>query len=252
MENILFAAPTSAVWLLSGIGLIVCNLFSRRLSAARYRAPGRFFQMFLAIVTFVFFFYSTTFAISLLYTLDFAFLTFFELMTLITRFFGLALNSCRFARWASLSTLDRAVTVRMMSITLTESDFLPVNYRTTVEYLMKTWKVVPIATALLLMFGRYAFSMSCKATSPTTQDCAVGLTWQDNSSGSNQEDFVDIYLSVGATAFSKVGTVASDVVAFVDNDAGVGAGFNSATKSRQRTMPGYRPFPASSVRRLRQ
>jgi hypothetical protein len=54
VENILFAAPTPAVWLLSGIGLIACNLFSRRLSAARYRAPGRFFKMFLAMVTFVF------------------------------------------------------------------------------------------------------------------------------------------------------------------------------------------------------
>jgi hypothetical protein len=76
MENILFAAPTPAVWLLSGIGLIVCNLFSRRLSAARYRAPERFFKMFLAMVTFVFFFYSTTFAISLLYVLDSTFLNF--------------------------------------------------------------------------------------------------------------------------------------------------------------------------------
>jgi len=76
MENILFAAPTPEVWLLSGIGLIACNLFSRRLSSAKYRAPGRFFKMFLAMLTFVFFFYSTTFAISLLYVLDSAFLNF--------------------------------------------------------------------------------------------------------------------------------------------------------------------------------
>lgn len=107
---------------------------------------------------------------------------------------------------------------------------------------MKTWKVVPIATALLLMFGRYAFSMSCKATSPTTQDCAVGLTWQDNSSGSNQEDFVDIYLSVGATAFSKVGTVASEVVSFVDNAAGVGTGVQLCYQVQAGNNAGLSPF----------
>ena len=43
-------------------------------------------------------------------------------------------------------------------------------------------------------------------------------------SGNNQEDFVDIYLTVGATAVSKVATVASDVVSFVHNAVGMGAG----------------------------
>ncbi|HEX7231230.1 MAG TPA: hypothetical protein VF452_12615 [Candidatus Binatia bacterium] len=85
-------------------------------------------------------------------------------------------------------------------------------------------RVALIATALVLIFGRHAFSMSCNATSPITQDCAVVLTWQDNSSGNNQEDFVDIYLTVGATAVSKVATVASDVVSFVHNAVGMGAG----------------------------
>lgn len=122
-------------------------------------------------------------------------------------------------------TLDRAVDrsrdehhVRRLGFV---AGRLPHNGR---EYLMKTGKVALSATALLLIFGRYAFSMSCNATSPSTQDCAVGLTWQDNSSGSNQEDCVDIYFSAGPTAFSKVGTVASDVVSFVHNVAGVAAG----------------------------
>jgi hypothetical protein len=103
-------------------------------------------------------------------------------------------------------------------------------------------KVVLIATALVLIFDRYAYSMTCNATSPTTQDCGIGLTWQDNSSGSNQEDFVDIYFSMGGTAFSKVGTVASDVVSFVHNAAGVGAGVQLCYQVQAGNNAGLSPF----------
>ena len=134
------------------------------------------------------------------------------------------------------------MTLRMMSSRFGHSGFcksIPHNSR---EYLMKTWKVALIATALLLIFDRYAFSMTCNATSPTTQDCGIGLTWQDNSSGSNQEDFVDIYFSVGGTAFSKVGTVASDVVSFVHNAAGVGAGVQLCYQVQAGNNAGLSPF----------
>jgi hypothetical protein len=107
---------------------------------------------------------------------------------------------------------------------------------------MKTWKVALIATALVLIFDRYAFSMTCNATSPTTQDCGIGLTWHDNSSGSNQEDFVDIYFSMGGTAFSKVATVASDVVSFVHNAAGVGAGVQLCYQVQAGNNAGLSPF----------
>jgi hypothetical protein len=76
MRTVLFAAPTPAVWLLSGIGLIAFNIFSRRFSAGKYREPGRFRKVFLVIVTFIFFFYSTMFAISLLYAVDSVLLNF--------------------------------------------------------------------------------------------------------------------------------------------------------------------------------
>ncbi len=77
MENILLAAPTPVVWLLSGVGLITLSIFSQRFSPAKYRgAPVRLFKIFMAMITFLFFFYSTTFAISLLYALDSAVLNF--------------------------------------------------------------------------------------------------------------------------------------------------------------------------------
>ena len=76
MGNVLFAAPTPAVWLLLGMVLIGWEIFSRRFSLRRYRALGRVFRIVLATITFLFFFYSTTFAISLLYALDSAFLNF--------------------------------------------------------------------------------------------------------------------------------------------------------------------------------
>jgi len=76
METILLAGPTSAVWLLFGIGLIWLSAASRRFSASRYRAPGRLIKVVLATLTFLFFFYSTTFAMSLLYALDSALLGF--------------------------------------------------------------------------------------------------------------------------------------------------------------------------------
>jgi hypothetical protein len=70
MENV------ASAWLLFGIGLIALNIFSQRFSFARCRTFGRDFKILLAIITFLFFFYSTTFAISLLYALDSAFLNF--------------------------------------------------------------------------------------------------------------------------------------------------------------------------------
>jgi hypothetical protein len=70
MGNILFGVPTPTVWLLSGIGLIGLSIFSRRFSIGNYRTPGRLLKIVLAAVTLLFFFYSTTFAISLLYALD--------------------------------------------------------------------------------------------------------------------------------------------------------------------------------------
>jgi hypothetical protein len=69
MENV------ASVWLLSGIGLIAFNILLRRFSP-RDRGRGRLLKIVLAVVTFLFFFYSTTFAISLLYALDSAFLNF--------------------------------------------------------------------------------------------------------------------------------------------------------------------------------
>jgi len=69
MENV------ASVWLLSGIGLIAFNLLLQRFSP-RDRGRGRLLKIVLAVVTFLFFFYSTTFAISLLYALDSAFLNF--------------------------------------------------------------------------------------------------------------------------------------------------------------------------------
>jgi hypothetical protein len=68
MENI------ASTWLLFGVGLIALNIFAQRFLFSR--APGRVFKTFLAIVTFLFSFYSTTFAIRLLYTFDSAFLNF--------------------------------------------------------------------------------------------------------------------------------------------------------------------------------
>jgi len=70
MENV------ASAWLLFGIALIALNIFSQRFSSARYRTLGRFFKIFLAIVTFLFFLYSTTLAMSLLYALDSTFLNF--------------------------------------------------------------------------------------------------------------------------------------------------------------------------------
>jgi len=70
MGNVLFAALTPAAWLLFGIGLIAFNIFSRRFSADKCRPPGAFRKAFFAMVTFLFFFYSTTLAISLLYGVD--------------------------------------------------------------------------------------------------------------------------------------------------------------------------------------
>ena len=70
MENV------ASNWLLFGIGLIALNTFLQRFSFSRYRTLERIFKILLAIVTFLFFFYSTTFAISLLYALDAAFLNF--------------------------------------------------------------------------------------------------------------------------------------------------------------------------------
>jgi len=72
MENI------ASGWLLFGIGLIALNIIAQRLSLDRYRAPGRVLKTLLAMVTFLFFFYSTTFAMSLLYALDSAFLKFWR------------------------------------------------------------------------------------------------------------------------------------------------------------------------------
>jgi hypothetical protein len=76
METIIFDGPGSAVWLLFGIGLISFAVAWRRFSAGRYREPGRVIKLVLATLTFLFFFYSTTFAISLLYALDSALLSF--------------------------------------------------------------------------------------------------------------------------------------------------------------------------------
>lgn len=70
MENV------ASAWLLFGIGLIALNVLFQHFSFARYRTSGRVFKILLAIVTFLFFFYSTTFAMSLLYALDCAFLNF--------------------------------------------------------------------------------------------------------------------------------------------------------------------------------
>ena len=70
MENV------ASVWLVFGIGLIALNVFSQRFSFSRDGIPERIFKMFLAVVTFLFFFYSITFAMSLLYALDSTFLTF--------------------------------------------------------------------------------------------------------------------------------------------------------------------------------
>jgi hypothetical protein len=67
MENV------ASAWLLFGIALIALDIFSQRFSFARYRTLGRVFKIFMAIVIFLFFFYSTTFALSLLYALDSAF-----------------------------------------------------------------------------------------------------------------------------------------------------------------------------------
>src|SRR5689334_865575 len=58
----------------------------------------------------------------------------------------------------------------------------------------------------------------------------------------NQEDFVDIYFSVGGTVFSKVGTVASDVVSFVHNAAGVGAGVQLCYQVQTGNNAGLSPF----------
>lgn len=70
MENV------ASVWLLFGIGLIASNILFQRLSISRYRTLGRVFKIFMAIVIFLFFFYSATFAMNLLYALDSAFLNF--------------------------------------------------------------------------------------------------------------------------------------------------------------------------------
>jgi len=70
MENV------ASNWLLFGIGLIALNIFLQRFSFSKYRTLERIFKIFLTIVTFLFFFYSTTFAISLLYALDSALLSF--------------------------------------------------------------------------------------------------------------------------------------------------------------------------------
>jgi hypothetical protein len=70
MENV------ASNWLLVGIGLIALNIFLQRFSFSRYRTLERLFKIFLAVITFLFFFYSTTFAISVLYRLDSAFLNF--------------------------------------------------------------------------------------------------------------------------------------------------------------------------------
>jgi len=90
MENV------ASVWFLSGIALIGFALFSRRLSAARYRAPRRLLKIFQLMVTFLFFFYSTTFAISLLYAPDaawFKFLTADAKASIVCReHFGVTLN----------------------------------------------------------------------------------------------------------------------------------------------------------------
>jgi len=76
METILFAGSRQALWLLFGIGLIWFGVKWRRFSAGKYRGPGRLLKLVLATLTFLFFFYSTTFAISLLYALDSALLNF--------------------------------------------------------------------------------------------------------------------------------------------------------------------------------
>jgi hypothetical protein len=70
MENV------ASNWLLFGIGLIALNIFLQRFSFSRYGTLERIFKIFLAVITFLFFFYSTTFAISLLYALDSALLSF--------------------------------------------------------------------------------------------------------------------------------------------------------------------------------
>ena len=70
MENV------ASAWLLFGVGLVALNVFSQRVSFARYRTVGRVFKIFLTIVTFLFFLYSTTLAMSLLYALDSTFLNF--------------------------------------------------------------------------------------------------------------------------------------------------------------------------------
>jgi len=70
MENL------ASVWLLSGIGLIGFAIFSRRLSAGRYRAQIRLFKIALATAIFLLFFYSATIAMNLMYGLDSALLKF--------------------------------------------------------------------------------------------------------------------------------------------------------------------------------
>ena len=70
MENV------ASVWLLFGMGLIASNILFQRLSISRYRTLGRVFKIVMVIVTFLFFFYSATFALNLLYALDSAFLNF--------------------------------------------------------------------------------------------------------------------------------------------------------------------------------
>jgi hypothetical protein len=76
MGTNLFAGRTPAVWLLWGVALMSFGVASRRFSAGIYRTPGRLIKLLLATITFLFFFYSTTFAMSLLYALDSALLGF--------------------------------------------------------------------------------------------------------------------------------------------------------------------------------
>lgn len=102
--------------------------------------------------------------------------------------------------------------------------------------------LVPLVALVSLLVGADAFA-ACKATSATTQDCPVNLTWQDNSSGTGQETFFDVYFRVGTTGtFAKVGSVGPDVVNFAHVATGVGGGVQICYEVQAGNTAGLSPF----------
>lgn len=88
-----------------------------------------------------------------------------------------------------------------------------------------TAKRIIQAAALAVLLSATQAEPACKPTSPTAQNCEVILTWTDNANvaGNNQEDFTDIYYSLGqAGQISKVGQVLQDVTTFTHIAVGVG------------------------------